>query len=130
MAQRLWSRLEDAWGVRAGYWYPLREIGRRDVLAFEASAFDEALVASGRLHAIFATRGIERAFELREGGGAFQVALGDLEPAYTGEEGYWCSDAMDWLLYASHENSVTVAGEWLISAVKAAWPAWERHVWT
>lgn len=128
--EQLWRRVADTWGVGAGYWHPLAGVPRRDVLAFQATYFEQDVVAGGRLHAILAARGIERVLELREGGSAYEILRSDLYPVYTGDEGYWCSDAMDWLLYASHENSLTVGGKWLISAVKAAWPEWERHVWT
>jgi hypothetical protein len=37
---------------------------------------------------------------------------------------------MDWLIYASHESSITVAGDWLLEAVKAEWPEWEQHLYT
>ncbi|HEX8319260.1 hypothetical protein [Longimicrobium sp.] len=128
--EQLWQRLADTWAVGAGYWHPLAEVPRRDVLAFQAPDFHQALVAGQKLHAILAGRGVERVFEVREGGSAYQIELSDLDPTYTGDEGFWCSDAMDWLLYASHESSLTVGGKWLISRVKAAWPEWERHVWT
>jgi len=128
--EQLWQRLADTWTVGAGYWHPLAEGPRRDVLAFQAPDFHQALVAEGRLHTILAGRGVERVFELREGGSAYQIELSDLDPAYTGDEGFWCSDVVDWLLYASYEGSLTVGGKWLISEVKAARPEWERHVWT
>ncbi len=61
-------------------------------------------------------------------GGALAVSL--LEPEYDGREGYWTSEGMDWLLYASHEGSITVAGDWLLEAVKSIWPAWRKHLYT
>ncbi len=36
---------------------------------------------------------------------------------------------MDWLMYASHEGSLTIAGDWLIEEVRAAWPEWEQHLY-
>lgn len=44
-------------------------------------------------------------------------------------EQYWTSEKMDWLLYHSHENSLTVGGEWLLNGVKKAWPEWERYLY-
>ncbi len=44
-------------------------------------------------------------------------------------EVFYFSDEMDWLVYSSHEMSTTVAGDWLIAEVKAAWPSWEDHLW-
>lgn len=128
--EQLWQRLSATWGVGGGYWHPLAEVPRRDVLAFQAPYFNQALVAGGRLHAILDARKVGRVFELREDGSAYETRLADLDPVYTGGEGFWCSAAMDWVLYASHENSLTVGGEWLIVAVKSAWPEWAQYVWT
>lgn len=108
--EQLWQRLSDTWAVRSGYWYPLAEVPRRDVLAFQAPRFYQAVVAGENLHAILAARGVERIFELREGGSAYELRLTDLDPVYTGDEGFWCSDALDWVLYTSHENSLTLGG--------------------
>jgi hypothetical protein len=35
---------------------------------------------------------------------------------------------MDWLLYTSLD-SLTLAGDWLIAAIKRAWPHEDRHTW-
>jgi hypothetical protein len=118
-----------AWRVPEGYWYPLADVARTDLLALEAPRFHEALLAGKRLHAILADHGVEHVFELLEGGKAYSMELRDLRPMYGGDEGFWCSDAMDWILYASHEGSFTVGGSWLVPAVKAAWPDWKRYVW-
>jgi hypothetical protein len=45
-------------------------------------------------------------------------------------EKYWTADARDWLIDASHERSITLAGAWLIAAVKELRPHWEEHVYT
>jgi hypothetical protein len=50
-------------------------------------------------------------------------------PRYNGAEGYWTSADLDWIIYASHEASVTLGG-WLVGRVKALWPSWDAHVWT
>ena len=70
-------------------------------------------------------------WELREGhelGYEMDTELLDL--CYDGTEGYWTSESMDWLIYASHESSLTVAGEWLVAAIKARWPRWKEHLYT
>ena len=120
--------MASEWKVDSDYWYPLVDVPRGDLLAFDAMAFGQA-VARGPLHRVLEERGIARVFELREGGSAFEIELRDLEPTYTGDEGYWCTKELDWLLYASHEGSLTVAGEWLIRDIKRVWQSWEKHVW-
>ena len=128
--ERLWRRMREAWRVPEGYWYPLADLARRDLLALEAPSFHEALVTGKQLHATLAGQGVEHVYELLEGGRAYTMKLTDLYPRYGGDEGFWCSDAMDWIVYASHESSIAVGGSWLVPAVKAAWPEWKQYVWT
>lgn len=127
-SQTIWSRLCGRWQIPKGYWYPLAECKLSDVVAFKTRAFDEA-VATERLRSILAARGIERVWELREYGPEYEEDVALFEPYYNGAEGFWSSGDLDWIMYASHESSVTVAG-WLLQNVKAMWPSWAAHVWT
>jgi len=99
-----------------------------DVVVFQQAWFDAAL-SPAALQGILARRGVARVWELRELGHDYEIDLADMEPAYTGAEGYWTTGSMDWLIYASHESSITIAGEWLIEEVKAIWPGWEQHMY-
>lgn len=58
-----------------------------------------------------------------------EIDLALLEPVYTGAEGYWTDASLDWLVYASHESSVTVAGERLLPELRRRWPDWRRHLY-
>jgi hypothetical protein len=129
--ERLWTALATAWGFNPDepYWFPLTETSRNDVVAFQAPYFLRA-VSGGALIAALRARGIDRVIEFREGGGTFERAVQELDPEYQGEERYWSSPPWDWILYASHESSTTVGGQWLLIAVQAAWPEWQRHIWT
>jgi hypothetical protein len=77
---------------------------------------------------MLAESGIERVWELREYGPEYEIDLWLLEPSYTGAEGFWTPDDMDWLIYASHESTITVTGSWLLPRIQAHWPAWRAHV--
>ena len=74
-------------------------------------------------------RRIERVWALREYGPEYMEDLALFEPYYNGAEGFWSSGDLDWIIYASHERSVTVGG-WLLGKLKAIWPSWQDHVWT
>jgi hypothetical protein len=67
-------------------------------------------------------------WELREYGPEYEQDVSLFDPQYNGAEGYWSSGELDWIVYASHESSVTVGG-WLLADVKALWPAWAAHLW-
>lgn len=127
-SQAIWSALRDRWKIPAEYWYPLADCPLPDVVAFRSVPFHEA-VGAGDLRTILRLRGIERIWVLREHGPEYSQDTAALEPHYNGAEGYWTSDGMDWILYASHEGSIT-AGGWLAEEVKAMWPAWREHFWT
>lgn len=129
----LWTRLHERWGVREGqYWYPLlseADVLPPHVLAFQQAWFDRAVPPTA-LQQILRHQGIRRVWELREFGPEYEMDLAELEPHYNGAEGYWTSGEMEWLVYASHESSITVAGAWLVAAVQTAWPEWAQHLYT
>ena len=81
-------------------------------LHYKTREFDEA-VAYERLREVLASRGIASVWELREYGPEYEQDVGLFEPYYNGAEGYWSSGNLDWIIYASHESSVTVGG-WLL----------------
>jgi hypothetical protein len=127
-----WQALSAAWGV-SGYWYPLTAAARQDVLAVQAPYFDRDVGADGLRGALRAL-GTDHVLELREYGPNYRIDLCWFEPTYTGAEGFWCSAEVPlqekWLVYASHESSVTLGGAPLIQKVKDLWPEWERYIWT
>jgi len=127
-AKSTWSRLRARWEIGDGLWHPLTDCKLPDVIAFDANAFDEA-VALEQLRTTLTELGIQRVWELREYGPEYEEDVSLFTPRYNGAEGYWTSADLDWIIYASHEASVTVGG-WLVGQVKALWPSWDAHVWT
>jgi hypothetical protein len=129
---RIWTRLRKRWGVaRNAVWYPLQPLPLPPpphILAFEADwfAWDVPLAT---LRAILTSRRVRRVWELMNSrlGEAKEVDLALFMPS--GYETFWTSEKMDWLIYASHESSLTICGDWLLNLVKQAWPAWAEHLW-
>ena len=126
----LWARASAVWDIRDTHWHPLAETSREDVAAFRASAFHAAVGAAG-LRAALAAHGVRRVVETREFAELptreLDLAQADFE--YDFAEGYWCDARLDWLVYASHEDTLAVGGAWLSDAVKQQWPGWEAHYW-
>ncbi len=111
--ERLWAQLQDRWGTIHGYWYPLTgEPPPPDVVAVQADWFYHA-VPLDTLRGILRDQGIARVWELREFGPEYEMDIALLEPEYIGAEGYWTSPGMGWLVYASHESSLTLASDCL-----------------
>ena len=46
-----------------------------------------------------------------------------------GGEQYSTSELTDWVVYASHESSITIAGDWLIRILKENWPEWLQRTY-
>jgi len=127
-SEALWSGLGRFWEVpRGGCWYPLASCSLAGIVAFDAPAFARAIRLPD-LRLLLASRTIRRVWELREYGPEITVDLELFDPQYNGAEGYWSSEPFDWIIYASHEGSVTVGG-WLLDGVQSCWPSWARGVW-
>jgi hypothetical protein len=126
-AEAVWARLRERWQIAASYWYPLADCTLPGVAAFDAAAFNEGAPAD-RVQGILQRRGVERVWELRECGPEYEQEVSLFNPLYNGAEGYWSSGALDWVVYASHESSVTVGG-WLLGEVQTLWLGWQAHLW-
>lgn len=128
-SEKVWASVAQTWGLDAGrYWYPLAETDLDGVEAFQDSHFLKAIPPEW-FGTVLSGRGINRVWELREYGPEYELDASALEPHYNGAEGFWTSADLDWLIYASHESSITVGG-WMLDEVKEAWPEWERYIWT
>lgn len=130
-SEMLRKELSIRWCEVGSYWYPLTECDREDIIAFTDDFFDEDQDIE-KLREILKRRGIYRIWQLREFDSSpeYEIDTYAFYPSYTLDgEGYWCSNDMDWVIYASHENSITIAGSWLIDEVKSAWKDWKQQVW-
>jgi hypothetical protein len=126
-SESVWSRVRDRWQITAGYWFPLAECSLPDVAAFQDRFFYEAC-SSFSLVDLLASRGVSRVWELREYGPEYEQDVSLFDPHYDGAEGFWSSGDLDWIVYASHESSITVGG-WLLAEIKNRWPEWKQRIW-
>jgi hypothetical protein len=122
------EKLRMCWEITEHYWYPLTLHKRDDIEAFE-NAYFEKEVGTEKLQEILRRRGVENVWEIREYGANYELEPSVFEPYYSGAEGYWCDGNFDWIIYASHESSITIGG-WLLPEVQAVWSSWKEHLWT
>lgn len=130
---RAWTRLGRRWGPHPdACWYPLTDApAPPGVVAVRGGQFARH-VPLAVLRAILTGSRVRRVWELRYGDIPLQYEMDTalLIPSHGPTEGYWTSEKMDWILYALHEGSLTIGGEWLLNGVKKAWPQWEQHLQT
>ena len=115
------------WGGSYGRIYPLAERSDSSLRAYDDEAFDKEFPA-GRLQSILRSRGVERVYELREYGEKnYLMSIECWEPCYgLGGEGTWFSDALDWVMFWSHEGSVTTGGA-LTDSIVSEWKDVDSH---
>jgi hypothetical protein len=123
-SRRLWNQLKKVWGIDGSYWFPLKKGSiPQNIIAFHTDYFD-AMGGLALLREALQRCGIARVFQLHEFGDPdYEVELGALKPDYgDGGESYCTSAESDWIVYGSHESSITVCGDWLIQSFRERWP--------
>jgi hypothetical protein len=94
-------------------------------LAFHVDYFS-AIDGDALLREALSGSGVSRVFELHEFGPDepdYEIELSVFEPGYRwGGEQYCTRAGVDWVVYASHESSITVAGDWLLQILKRERP--------
>lgn len=120
------QRLASRWGLRTLSWHPmLADPVPDEVLVLrEESMWDGPGVDMVRqvLH------GRRRVVELREYGADYLLDVGLLAPRYTGAEGMWTDETLDWLAFASHEGTIAFGGT-LAEALPGVWPRLGEWRW-
>jgi hypothetical protein len=110
----LWNQLRMTWDIGKGYWFPLKQgPAPPNILAFHVE-YIEAIGGPALLRDALNRRGISRVFEVHEFGPHepdYAIELSILDPAYRwGGEQYCTAAGVDWVVYASHESSITIGG--------------------
>jgi hypothetical protein len=122
-----WLQLVERWGVDgSAYWLPFSDATPRGRV--DCYWVDDVGAYVGMLREIARQLGHSRIIELHEGGPQdpailkhttwdAEVDLVEWEPRYVGLERYSTPPTFDWLVYASHEGTLAVAGDALAEQV-------------
>jgi hypothetical protein len=147
-SEQLWGELETRWGIK-GMSYPFDHQSRDEpppnTQVFEDDPFFDQDVQH-RLRRALAGLGVSRLWELQERrflrdarfadgvdgqtvrwGRDYEIDRELLEPVY--DETFWTNISFDWLIYKSHEYTVTISGAELLRAVQQSWPQWRGFIW-
>jgi hypothetical protein len=111
----IWQDLKRAWHIEESYWFPLKKGPiPLHILAFHTDYFQN-IDGLELIRKELEKRHVSTVFLLHEFGDPdYEIDLGIFEPSYRdGGEQYSTSKQMDWMIYASHESSITVCGQWL-----------------
>lgn len=114
-------RLASRWGLRTLSWYPMlaEPVPEQVLVLREESMWDGP--GTGMVRQVLRDLGRRRVVELREYGTEYLVDIDLFAPRYTGAEGVWTDETLDWLAFASHEGTVAFGGV-LAALLPESWP--------
>lgn len=97
------------WGATDDYWYPLSDKTHASLVALELNGID-GIQLQERIRKFFSVNGVERVIELREYDESYELDAAAVVLSYTGAEGFWTAPGDEWIVYCSHEGTVTFGG--------------------
>jgi hypothetical protein len=122
-----WAKLVEIWGIDKphGQMYPMINDNPRNAVFCTPADFKKE--EETELLRKLSERGIKRIWELKEAGvPEYESDISVFEPYYDGWEGYWFSAEMDWIIYCSHESTITFGG-WITDVVRKALKNQDRN---
>ncbi len=130
------TRLNELWDISGYYWYPLSKTNKNNVIAFNYRYINQDNKIDF-LWRVLQERGISKIYEYWGNGKCYEYTT--LDPTclfwksdgYFYEcfnEGFWFSEDMDWIIYFTHEETVTIGGSWIIDRVKSQWDDWQKNI--
>jgi hypothetical protein len=128
-SQHLYQKLKHEWNVD-GYWFPLTTWKSEDTEAFQDKYFEEEF-GFEKLQQSLVEIGVEKVFEINEGDINYEMEISVFEPCYgtSGSEGFWFDESFEWLIYVSHESSITFSGS-ILPVVQKNWKNCQERIWT
>jgi hypothetical protein len=123
-------KLNDLWDCDIPFgWIPIT--GNRpipDTEVYQASHFSDNITnPASVIRKVFDVTDL---YEIQEGGLVTEKKIGGCGFSYDGLEYLYTDKDFRFVIYFSHENSVTVGGKDLIEEIHSIWPDYEKHIWT
>jgi len=98
-----------------------------DTEIYHANYFD--FFESEIMHAIGHIYNLTEVYELVEDGQVGVLPIADCTFYYDGLERLYTDKNFRFMLYFSHENSVTAGGKELLDEIHKIWPEYKHHLW-
>ncbi len=114
-----------------GRWLVARQRGGKWsllILEKNGNAVAEKQLAGKLLSAILKERDIGLIWQIEEDGTVSEIEVASFDIDQAGDEVFWSTPDLDWIVYVSHESSVTIGG-WMLNKLRKLWPTWERALW-
>jgi hypothetical protein len=121
--------LNEKWGWELPFgWIPMTsELVIPDTEIYQSEPFE--VIEAKVIELLKATFAADQLFEIEEGGRVEFKLLDDCVFSYDGLEHLYTNQEGDFMVYFSHEDSVTIGGEKLLTELHKVWPAYKSHFW-
>jgi hypothetical protein len=124
--KQLHAALISIWGTWYGGCTDLKSAPNNITLHTEAMETPDSY---SQLRKALIEHGITRLFEIREWGSGYELDVELAGFTYTGAEGFWTSGDLSWMVYSSHESSITFGGTWLIEHMRRVLTGFDRYIY-
>ncbi len=128
--------MAEHWGVKGSephYWYPLMSVPTLpEVVVLCDDYWRDEIVNPGHIPDLLNGICSGPIIEIREWDWSCEVDISLLYPFYfisRGGEGLFTDKSLGWLIYASHEQSVSLGGERLRRSLDRVVPDWKSGKW-
>ncbi|MDQ0116624.1 hypothetical protein [Paenibacillus harenae] len=127
------EKLRQVWDYESPFWYPLDDCIRNDIIAFD-SKFVQTQEKLEFIKVLLKKHKVTCLFQLREDGKANKIDdieefnFWNSDDYFWNNDCFWFDQSMDWVLYLSHEQTITFGGEWIIEAIKNEWIDWKENI--
>ncbi len=128
-ALELRAQIAKTWAWSGYYYFPLHSTDRKDVLAFDGNLL-ESIFPESEFQRLLLSMPNQQISCWREIEPSEKMTVKEFEFGYGYSETIVVSEDLTWLIYWSHEDTVTFGGEQLISMLKIALPNWQAAVCT
>lgn len=123
------ERVESIWDITQHYWYPLYECNRKDVIAFNDDYIEKDIKKIKYIQKILLGFNEGTIYEMNEYRKVFIIDTEKFSPKIPDNlERFWFSEDMGWIIYVSHEGSITFGGEKLIELLESEWVDWQSNI--
>jgi len=117
------NKLRDRFEIR-GYWFPLSEPQPPYTEYFETKIYLEEFGIEKSIQLIKAL-GDKVINEINESVSDRKIGVDELD--LDRDETFSCNDKVDWVIYRSHEGTITIGGQRLLAKLKENWSEWEKY---
>jgi len=120
------DKLKEKWAIEyRDYWIPLDGDIGEDTEFFNYRIFQKEF-GMEKLKRLISDLGHTFIYQLNEANDDEEVGVNEMDE-YSGLELYYTNKDCDWVVYLSHENTITLAGKSLLNALKIKWTDWNKY---